>query len=309
MFSDKAYKKTIYKVNKLGIRKTFNSQSRELNRARKNAFLKKSSSRLERLKRKKGFQQAVKDFWDIFHKSSTRPPKNEAIEHLSNKHQIYKYHLEKALKRLFFTCLNSELFKYSDFLSSNFFECNIWERVFVPFFKAQPSLSVVKNDFKKILKGSIFLASQGGFSKNVLDNESGVQEANAGDAAQFLFLGRAILAGLNCSNVDVRSSKYDAIIDQNGCLKRLQIKGLEGGSASFFTRTRGGQGVDSDHERNRPKRVTKRDCDFFIVVNKSNAVCYNIPIGFIEKLPEGKARSCPLLELERFKEDWSFGFL
>ncbi|NBX69926.1 MAG: hypothetical protein EBR01_13305 [Proteobacteria bacterium] len=306
MFSGKAYKRTVYKVNKLGIGKTFESQSKGLNRARKNAFLKKSSSRLERLKRKKGFQNSLMTFWDDFHKLNPRAPKRVAIELLSNKHQIYKYHLEKALKKLFFISLNSELFQNSNYLGSHFFECNIWERIFVPFFKAQPSLSVIKNDFKKILRGSFFLASQGGFSKNVLDNESGVQEANAGDAAQFLFLGRAILAGLNCSNVDVRSSKYDAIIDQNGCLKRLQIKGLEGGSASFFTRTRGGQGVDSDHERNRPKRVTKRDCDFFIVVNKSNAVCYNIPISFIEKLPERKARSCPLVELERYKEDWSF---
>jgi len=52
MFSGKAYKRTVYKVNKLGIGKTFESQSKGLNRARKNAFLKKSSSRLERLKRK-----------------------------------------------------------------------------------------------------------------------------------------------------------------------------------------------------------------------------------------------------------------
>jgi hypothetical protein len=306
MFSAKAYKKTVIRVNKLGIKKAFNSKTKAKNKAQKNAFLKKSSSRLEGLNQKKGFQKSLRIFWDRFHESSKKSRKNIAIEHLSNKYQIYKKHLEKALKKASFSKLNSELFKNSRYLSSHLFDCNIWEKIFVPFFKAQPSLSVIKNDFKKILKGSIFLASQGGFSKNVLDNESGLQEANAGDAAQFLFLGRAILAGLNCSNVDVRSSKYDAIIDQNGSLKRLQIKGLEGGSASFFTRTRGGQGVDSDHERNRPKRVTKQDCDFFIVVNKTNAVCYNIPITFIENLPERKARSCPLVDLERYKEDWSF---
>lgn len=306
MFSAKAYKKTVVRVNKVGIKKAFKSKTKAKNKAQKNAFLKKSSSRLERLNQRKGFQRSLRSFLDCFHESSKKRRKSIAIELLSNKYQIYKKHLEKVLKRASFVKLNSELFKNSKFLNSHFFDSNIWEKIFVPFFKAQPSLSVIKNDFKKILKGSIYLASQGGFSKNVLDNESGLQEANAGDAAQFLFLGRAILAGLNCSNVDVRSSKYDAIIDQNGSLKRLQIKGLEGGSASFFTRTRGGQGVDTDHERNRPKRVTKKDCDFFIVVNKANAVCYNIPITFIEKLPEGKARSCPLVDLERYKEDWRF---
>lgn len=306
MLSAKAYKSVVIRVNKAGINKVFNSQSQELNKAKKNDFLKLSSNRLESLARKKVFRKRLKMFWDTFHKSGKRNQSNNAIEHLANINQIYKFHLKKALKKLFFINLNSELFKSSKYLKPSFFDFYIWEKIFVPFFKAEPSLSLIKNDFRKLLKGSIYLASKGGFASNVVDNESGVQEANAGDAAQFLFLGRAILAGLNCSNVDVRSSKYDAIIDQNGSLKRLQIKGLEGGSASFFSRARGGQGVDYMHERNKPKRITKMDCDFFIAVNKTNAICYNIPINFIESLSDRKARSCPLAELEKYKENWTF---
>ncbi|MCR2114221.1 DNA cytosine methyltransferase, partial [Campylobacter upsaliensis] len=47
-------------------------------------------------------------------------------------------------------------------------------------------------------------------------------------------------AGFNASSVDVRSSRYDAIVDYNGTLLRIQIKGITGGLISFKDRDRGG---------------------------------------------------------------------
>lgn len=53
-------------------------------------------------------------------------------------------------------------------------------------------------------KASNFVRMQG-FRNNILNINSGKMTANAGDAAQFLFISRAIMLGYNCSNVDVRS--------------------------------------------------------------------------------------------------------
>jgi hypothetical protein len=93
--------------------------------------------------------------------------------------------------------------------------------------------------------------------------------ANAGDSAEFIFVARAILAGFNCSSVDVRSSRYDAIIDYNKKLLRVQIKGIStGNSISFKDRDRGGQGIDHTHERNLGQRITSVDCDIYVAVDK-----------------------------------------
>ncbi|MCR2101405.1 hypothetical protein CUPS4258_08695, partial [Campylobacter upsaliensis] len=80
-----------------------------------------------------------------------------------------------------------------------------------------------------------------GFKANLLQINSSIMLFNAGDSAEFLFVARAILAGFNASSVDVRSSRYDAIVDYNGTLLRIQIKGITGGLISFKDRDRGGQ--------------------------------------------------------------------
>lgn len=75
-------------------------------------------------------------------------------------------------------------------------------------------------------------------------------------------------AGFNASSVDVRSSRYDAIVDYNGTLLRIQIKGITGGLISFKDRDRGGQGIDYKHQSNQGKRITSKDCDIYAAVDK-----------------------------------------
>ncbi|MDQ7068875.1 MAG: hypothetical protein Q9M40_13420 [Sulfurimonas sp.] len=84
----------------------------------------------------------------------------------------------------------------------------------------------IKTDLKKIIEKSLYIAMTNGFTVNINNINSGVMTANAGDSAEFIFVARAILAGFNCSSVDVRSSRYDAIIDYNNILLRVQIKGI-----------------------------------------------------------------------------------
>jgi hypothetical protein len=144
-----------------------------------------------------------------------------------------------------------------------------------------------------------------GFSTNINNIDSGVMTANAGDSAEFIFVARAILAGFNCSSVDVRSSRYDAIIDYNDKLLRVQIKGISSGNnISFKDRDRGGQGIDHTHERNIGKRITSKDCDIYVAVDKQVGICYIIPMSWADSLDEDNCKNVKLSEVSIFKENW-----
>ena len=163
----------------------------------------------------------------------------------------------------------------------------------------------VKNDTEKLLSKQFDFLKTNGFPTNLNYLNSGVMIANQGDSSQFFFLARAIQAGYNCSNVDVRSSKYDAIIDMGGDLKRIQIKGVSGNSVSFLGRDRGGQGIDHTHVRNRGGWITSDDCDFYVAVDRFVGICYIIPISFIEGRRANNTPSVNLNDLQAFKEMWS----
>ncbi len=164
----------------------------------------------------------------------------------------------------------------------------------------------IKVDLKKIIEKSLYIALTNGFSNNINHIESGVMTANAGDSAEFIFVARAILAGFNCSSVDVRSSRYDAIIDVDGILLRVQIKGISSGNViSFKDRDRGGQGIDHTHESNIGKRITSKDCDIYVAVDKQVGICYIIPIEFADNLSDNECKRVKLQDVEIYKENWN----
>lgn len=162
----------------------------------------------------------------------------------------------------------------------------------------------IENKLSKILEKSLFIATINGFSANLLHINSGVMMANAGDSAQFLFIARAILAGFNASNVDVRSSRYDAIVDYENILLRIQVKGISSGNISFKDRDRGGQGIDHTHDRNKGKRITSKDCDIYVAVDKQVGICYIIPMSYADTLSDYECKNVNLKQLEKYKENW-----
>jgi len=164
----------------------------------------------------------------------------------------------------------------------------------------------IKTDLKKIIQKSLSIAMTNGFPVNINNIESGVMTANAGDSAEFIFVARAILAGFNCSSVDVRSSRYDAIIDYNDKLLRVQIKGISSGNnISFKDRDRGGQGIDHTHETNIGQRITSKDCDIYVAVDKQVGICYIVPMSWADLLDNEKCKSVKLSEVIQYKENWN----
>lgn len=163
----------------------------------------------------------------------------------------------------------------------------------------------LNRSLKYIVEKSIFMALQNGFQNNINNIESGVMTANAGDSAQFLFVSRAILAGYNCSNVDVRSSRYDAVIDFKGRLYKVQVKGISGNTISFKDRDRGGRGIDYTNERNVGKRITSNDCDIYAAVDKQVGMCYIIPMKEVDPWPDEEITSVSVDRLQQYRENWN----
>ena len=225
--------------------------------------------------------------------------KKNKIENLANKYILYKPDLENFLRQTIFDELNEQITENEISILNNF-EKSIFSVVDMESGK----LKFIENDLKHMLSKALFIVSINGFYTNIINVESGVMTANAGDSAQFLFLSRAILAGYNTSNVDVRSSRYDAIIDYHGKLLKVQVKGITSGNISFKDRDRGGQGIDHHHERNKGKRITGKDCDIFVAVDKQIGICYIIPMKEIDMWDDEDIKSVKIEKLQKYKEAW-----
>lgn len=235
----------------------------------------------------------------IIEEFSTIGFKKSKIDYLANKYIYYKNDLLKLIETYTFSLFNNEVLKNEDKIISI-----IINDIFSLVNMSSVQKNYIKNDFEKIMRKSLFISTKNGFPTNIINIESGVMTANAGDSAQFLFLSRAILAGYNASNVDVRSSRYDTIIDFKGRLLKIQVKGISSDIVSFKDRDRGGQGIDYRHERNRGKRITSKDCDIYVAVDKQIGICYLIPMYIIDTWPDEKIISVKTSDLIEYRENW-----
>ncbi|EDN5888825.1 hypothetical protein C3H89_00400 [Campylobacter jejuni] len=223
--------------------------------------------------------------------------KKSKIINIANEEVLYKADVKRFLEaQIFIEVANKiDISKLKEVALTHIQEVFIDDKKF----------NFIKNKFSKVLEKSLFIASIDGFSTNLLNINSGVMTANAGDSAQFLFIARAILAGFNASNVDVRSSRYDAIVDFENILLRIQIKGISSGdNISFKDRNRGGQGIDHTHEKNRGKRITSKDCDIYVAVDKQVGICYIIPMSYADSLSDEKCTNVKLQDIQQYKENW-----
>jgi hypothetical protein len=221
---------------------------------------------------------------------------------------------------------NSYVFLYNDVLA--YFENSILENIRDTYFtkdslrkdmltrlltynqySASPNtesqIYYIKNTLKKLLDQSLYIGLSNGFTRNLTNINTGTKTANEGDSAQFLFLARAILAGFNCSNVDVRSSRYDAIVDYNNHLLRVQIKGISDNSISLKDRDRAGEGIDPNSPRNQGKYISSIDSDIYVAVDKSFGICYIIPTSKIDEFVGARKSSVSLAALTEYKENWN----
>ncbi len=222
------------------------------------------------------------------------------IDDIAKKHGLKSSELKKYYQTKFFSNIAEAV------NLNNLSKLNIEEiEKFLDSETLKNEFKFIKTDLKKIIEKSLYIAMTNGFSNNINHVKSGVMTANAGDSAEFIFVARAILAGFNCSSVDVRSSRYDAIIDYNDKLLRVQIKGISSANfISFKDRDRGGQGIDHKHETNIGQRITSKDCDVYVAVDKQVGICYIVPMSWADSLSNDKCKNIKLSEVTQYKENW-----
>ena len=172
----------------------------------------------------------------------------------------------------------------------------------------------IKKDYERCIAQIEYWLLNIGFSQNLTNEIKGQDVANQGDSAQFIFVGRAIMAGFNCSNVDVRSSSYDAIISKPEStgkatfLKTVQVKGITPGAAlPLYKRPRGGSGSNSGEGRNQSVDLSTDDADLLVAVDKLYGACYIIPMEEVADFLANGKRSISWNDLEKkYKEKWNY---
>ncbi len=135
---------------------------------------------------------------------------------------------------------------------------------------------------------------------NIANLPTGNFRSLQGYAVESLLIGEALLCGYNLFFKAWRDSPYDAVLDSNGYLFRIEIKGTSTDSLSVTCGGRAGQQI-SRGAQSREHIVTKDDCDFLIGISTKTRYTYVIPtevIGIINK----KAPTLNALNL--FKNKW-----
>ena len=203
------------------------------------------------------------------------------VDLIANDFLVRKQDMHKLLTREIFkqfeNLINQENLK--DFLIA-YFEQNSFDN--------KKLFNFIRNNLIKDMEQFLPYILRDGYDQDYAGLEIGTNASNEGDGAEHLFVAKAMIAGFNCSVVDIGSSKYDAVIeDKNGDLLKVQVKSF--GKSGVFSRKgrdRGGEGIDSSNPSNKGVLVTSENCDILATVNKSNGEIFIFSKNEIDNLPE-----------------------
>lgn len=151
-----------------------------------------------------------------------------------------------------------------------------------------------------LLKIVSFLDSRPLFLRNIVGVEDGIYRTMEGNADEMIVVGKLIKMGFNCSRVDVTNSKYDAVIDKEGKLLRVQIKATAGNSLDLTCGGRSGKQINRNAP-SRQRKITKKDCDVLVGMCKESAICYVIPSTDLLNFKNSASFS----SLAIYKENWN----
>ena len=104
-------------------------------------------------------------------------------------------------------------------------------------------------------------------SLNIANLDPGGQRSILGYAGESLVIGRALVCGYNLFFKAWRDSKYDAVLDHDGILYRVEIKqSRDGEQLSLTSGGRSGQQINKQ-AASREEIVSTKDCEILIGVH------------------------------------------
>ena len=139
-------------------------------------------------------------------------------------------------------------------------------------------------------------------TKNLTGVEKGKFRSIAGYAGESIAIGRALLCGYNLFFKAWRDAKYDAVLDYEGVLFRIEIK--QTATTERISVTSGGRsGKQIDRSaQSREKVLSTADCDFLIGVQVLSGACWIVPIELVEIFEK---KSLRFDSIEPFSECWN----
>jgi hypothetical protein len=139
-------------------------------------------------------------------------------------------------------------------------------------------------------------------TRNLAGLPDGQVRSVLGYAGESLVIGRALICGYNLFFKAWRDSKYDAVLDHDGVLYRVEIKQSGNGKAlSVTSGGRSGAQINRDVE-SREEIVSTQDCEILIGVHSMTGECWIVPTEVLEILGR---KTLNTLALEPFRESWN----
>lgn len=93
---------------------------------------------------------------------------------------------------------------------------------------------------------------------------------------------------------------YDAVLDYDNILYRVEVKGSSAGTYDLTRSGRSGAQINRNAE-NRTRRITRDDCDFVVCVDSNNGDCFILPVDILDIT---NCQSFRTGALEPFKAKW-----
>lgn len=138
-------------------------------------------------------------------------------------------------------------------------------------------------------------------SLNLARHPNGTIRSILGYAGESIVIGRALAAGFNLFFKAWRDSPYDAVLDHEGQLYRIEIKqSSEGRNLTLTGGGRAGAQISRESE-SRERIVSPDDCDFLIGVHSLSGRCWIIPT---EVLSIFERKSLNVDAFRDFDEAW-----
>lgn len=139
------------------------------------------------------------------------------------------------------------------------------------------------------------------WNKNITGLEQkGTFRSLNGAADENIFIGKASKAGFFCFFKVWRDMPYDAVLDYENILYRVEVKGSSTGNYDLTRGGRSGAQIDRNAAK-RTRRISRDDCDFVVCVDSNNGDCFILPVDVIDTLERSKFTTSML---EPFKENW-----
>lgn len=140
------------------------------------------------------------------------------------------------------------------------------------------------------------------WSKNITDlDEKGTFRSLNGAASENIFIGRATRAGYYCFYKVWRDMPYDAILDYNGNLYRIEIKGSTNDKFNVTRGSRAGKQIKKEPGISRTRILDRDDCDFVVCVDNENGDCYILPIDIVTVI---ERENLSKKTIAAYKEKW-----